>query len=157
MTFVVALGDPSIIGASVSLDVGLDIPKLDLDINQVHNVTSNCDPAAPSLLSDSKTDSTVYENLTLVTPSLGLDFFEVFNETANFLGAELSGEQPFNQSFSFGLPTQCLFFDAAKKTLGPASATNTAHTSRAAGRPVVPVAATFMAVAAVAGFMMVMA
>ncbi|CAD6591577.1 MAG: hypothetical protein ASARMPREDX12_005261 [Alectoria sarmentosa] len=156
VTFVVALGDPSIIGASVSLDVGLDIPKLDLDIKQVHNVTANCDPAAPSLLSGSKRDNTVYENLTLVAPSLGLDLFEVFNESANFLGAKLSGQQPFNQSFFWDLPTQCLFFDAAKKTLGPASATKSAQISRAADPPVFPLATTFMAVAAVAGFMTMM-
>lgn len=156
MTFVVALGDPSVIGASVSLDVGLDIPKLDLDIKQVHNVTSNCDPAAPSLLSDSKSGNTVYENLTLVAPSLSLDFFEIFKETADFIGFKLSGQQPFNQSFSWGLPTQCLFFDVAKETLGPASATKPAKISRAADRPVVPLVATFMAVAAVAEFMIMM-
>ena len=98
----------------------------------------------------------MYENLTLVAPSLGLDLFEVFNESANFLGAKLSGQQPFNQSFFWDLPTQCLFFDAAKKTLGPASATKSAQISRAADPPVVPLATAFMAVAAVAGFMIMM-
>lgn len=115
-------------------------------------MTADCDPAAPSAPSGSKADRTVYENLTLVAPSVGLDFFEVFNETAGFLGAKVSGQQPFNQSLSWGLPTQCLFFDPAKKTLGPAaSATGLAHVSRAADRPVVPLATTFVAVA---GFVM---
>lgn len=156
MAFVVALGAPPIAGASVSLDVGLDIPKLDLDIKQVHNVTSNCDPAAPSLLSNRTKDDTVYENLTLVTPSLGLDVFEVLTESGELPGAKLTSQHPFNQSFSRDLATQCLFFDAAKKTLGPASATKPARMSRAADRPVIPLAATFTAVAAVAGFMIMM-
>ncbi|KAI4123689.1 MAG: hypothetical protein LQ338_005153 [Usnochroma carphineum] len=156
VAFVVALGAPPIAGASVSLDVGLDIPKLDLDIKQVHNVTSNCDPAAPSLLSNRTKDDTVYENLTLVTPSLGLDVFEVLTESGELPGAKLTSQHPFNQSFSRDLATQCLFFDAAKKTLGPASATKPARMSRAADRPVIPLAATFTAVAAVAGFMIMM-
>lgn len=116
IVFVVAV-DAVVAGASLQLTVDLDVPKLDVEIKQVHNVTSNCDPAPAST-----TPNQVFRNATLVVPSIGFDAIEIFNETAHFLGAELSGAQHFEQNKSIDLPTACYYFDAAKKTMGPAAA-----------------------------------
>ncbi|MCJ1481775.1 hypothetical protein MMC06_001934, partial [Schaereria dolodes] len=124
VVFVVAI-DAVVAGASVQLTVDLDIPKLDVGIKQVHNVTSNCDPAPASTPTDQ-----VFRNATILVPSIGFDAIEIFNETAFFLGAHLSGAQHFEQNKSFNLATACYFFDAAKKTMGPAAA---AKLSLAAG------------------------
>ena len=116
VVFVVAI-DAFIADASVQLTVDLDVPKLDVEIKQVHNVTSNCDPAPTSTRTDQ-----VFQNATLLVPSIGFDAIEIFNETASFLGAKLSGAQHFEQNKSFDLTTACYYFDAAKKTMGPAAA-----------------------------------
>ena len=113
---------------SLSASLGLDVPKLDVEIKQVHNVTSSCAPAPPSLHPDQ-----VYENLTLVVPSLGFGVLEVLQEGATFPDVHLSAQQPFNQTFERNLTTACLFFDAAKKGLAPAPVTRPAHLSLAAG------------------------
>ena len=55
-------------------------------------------------------------------PSIGFDAIEIFNETAYFLGADLSSAQHFEQNESTNLATACYYYDAAKKTLGPAAA-----------------------------------
>lgn len=55
-------------------------------------------------------------------PSIGFDAIEIFNETGSFLGAELSGAQHLEQNKSINLTTACYYFDAAKKTMGPAAA-----------------------------------
>lgn len=102
--------------ASVQLTVDLDIPKLDVEVKQVHNVTSNCDPAPASTPTDQ-----VFRNATLLVPSIGFDAIEIFNETASFLGAKLSAAQRFEQNASIDLSTACYYFDAAKKTMGPAA------------------------------------
>ena len=115
VTFVVAV-DAIVAGASVQLTVDLDIPKLDVAIQQVHNVTSNCDPAPASTPTDH-----VFRNATLVLPSIGFDAIEIFNETAYFFGVDLSGTQHFEQKKSFNLPTSCYYFDPAKKTMGLAA------------------------------------
>lgn len=47
---------------------------------------------------------------------------EIFNESAGFLGVKWSGEQQFEQGRNFNLTTDCLFYDAAKKSLAPATA-----------------------------------
>ena len=106
------------VGSSVALTVGLDIPKLDVDIRQVHNVTSTCDAVSQAQLSDS-TNNNIYDNLTLIAPSLGFDVFEVFNGSFSLPGVDLHGQRPFMQNSSAGLPTACLAFDAARKTLVP--------------------------------------
>ena len=80
-------------------------------------MTSHCDPAPASTPTDQ-----VFKNATLVTPSIAFDAIEIFNETAYFLGATLSAAQPFEQNDSFNLATACYYFDAAKKTMGPAAA-----------------------------------
>lgn len=122
--FVVVV-DAEVAGASIQVTVDLDVPKLDVEIKQVHNVTSNCDPAPASTPSDQ-----VFRNATVVVPSVGFDAIEIFNETAYFLGAKLSGAQHFEQGTSIDLATACYYFDAAKKTMGPAAA---AKPSLAAG------------------------
>ena len=127
VVFVVAV-DAIVAGASVQLTVDLDVPKLDIEIKQVHNVTSNCDPAPASTPAHQ-----VFRNATLVVPSIGFDAMEIFNETAHFFfGADLSRAQHFEQNKSIDLPTSCYYFDAAKKTMGPA-ASATAKLSLAAG------------------------
>ena len=105
--------------AAVQLAVTLDVPKLDVEVKQVHNVNSTCDPAPPSLPSDQ-----VYQNLTLLVPSIGFDAFEVFTETGKVPGPELQANQPFYQTESKNITTACYFFDAAKNTLGPVPTTN---------------------------------
>ena len=101
--------------ASIELTVGLDVPKLDVEIKQVHNVTSSCDPAPPSLAANQ-----IWPNLTSVVPKIGFDIFEVFSENASFFGVKLSAQQPFNQSSpEILLPTECSYFDQAKDTMGP--------------------------------------
>lgn len=47
---------------------------------------------------------------------------EIFNESASFFGVKLSGQQAFGQSKDFNLSTDCLFYDAAKKSLAPPTA-----------------------------------
>lgn len=135
----------SFIGGSVSLEVGLDVPKLDIGIKQVHNVSSSCDPAPASLPPDQ-----VYQNLTLVSPSLGMDVFEIFDENATIVGVKASAEQAFNQTlFTYDLATTCLFYDAAKETFAPAPVVKPAQPSKAS-RVYAPLAAAFAAIAAVA-------
>jgi len=80
-------------------------------------VTSNCDSAPASTPTDQ-----VFRNATLLVPSIGFDAIAIFNETAHFLGAKLSGAQHFEQNKSFDLPTACYYFDKAKKTMGAAAA-----------------------------------
>ena len=118
VTFALAV-DALIADASVSLTVDLDVPKLDVNIAQVHNVTYDCRPvpANSSVPSDQ-----IYQNLTLVAPSIGFEVMEIFNESAGFFGVKWSGEQQFEQGRNFNLTTDCLFYDAAKKSLGPATA-----------------------------------
>ena len=131
VSFVASVGALDV-GGSVALTVGLDIPKLDVDIRQVHNVTSTCDAASQAQLSDN-TNSNIYDNLTLIAPSLGFDVFEVFNESFSLPGVDLHGQQPFMQNFSAGLPTACLAFDAARKTLVPAAEAKGVSKSAAVG------------------------
>lgn len=80
-------------------------------------MTSNCDLAPASTPTDQ-----VFQNATLLTSSIGFDAIEIFNETAYFLGAHLSGTQHSEQNKSFDLTTACYYFDAAKKTMSPAAA-----------------------------------
>lgn len=118
--------------AAIELTVGLDVPKLDVEIKQVHNVSSTCDPASASLSPDQ-----IYPNLTTVVPSIGFDVFEVFNESASFFGIQLDGQQPFNQSPpELALPTECSFFDQVKHTMGPVPAIKTKQIGAAVRTPV---------------------
>lgn len=137
---VAAHADVIVASGFVSLTAGVDLPRLDVEIKQVHNVNSSCDAAPLSTPPDM-----VYENLTLIAPSIGFDVFEIFNENVTLFGEPLDAEQPFNQGFEYGLPTACLMFDAAKKTLAPALAVKPAQVSVAAGVHV-PLAAAFLGV-----------
>ena len=114
VTFIASIGALSA-DAAVQLAVTLDVPKLDVEVSQVHNVDSSCNPAPASLPPDQ-----VYQNLTLLVPSIGFDAFEVFTETGKIPGLDLSADQSFEQTSSKNITTACYFFDAAKKTLGPA-------------------------------------
>ena len=117
--------DIIVVDASIGLTVGLDVPKLDVEIKQVHNVNSTCDPAPASL-----SPNQVYPNLTTVVPKIGFDMFEVINESASFFGINLHAQQPFNQSPPESpLPTECSFFDQAKGGMGPVPATKPLHLS----------------------------
>ena len=127
ISFAVTVDVPLISDASVSLTVDLDIPKLNVNITQVHNVTSDCNPVSPFSANSSSSSSSVpsdqiYENLTLIAPSIGFREMEIFNESASFFGVNLGGQQAFDQSEDFNLSTECLFYDAAKKSLTPPTA-----------------------------------
>lgn len=143
ITFVISV-DLAGAGGNLSLDVGLDVPKLDVGIRQVHNVSSSCDPAPASLPPDQ-----IYQNLTLVSPSLGFGLFEILEEGFTLYGIKASAEQPFYQNFTHDLPTTCLFYDAAKQTLAPAPVVKPAHLSNASG-VYAPLAAALTAIAIVA-------
>ena len=99
--------------ASVDLATFFDVPKLDVQVTQVHNVNSTCDPAPSSLAADQ-----VFKNLTNVIPSIGFDASVTFTE--EFIGK--TDEQPFGESWTAAeLSTACLAFNPAAKTLGPAA------------------------------------
>lgn len=152
ISFVVSIGDPHILGASVALSVGLDIPRLEFDVTSVYNVTSSCTPAGASTPADQ-----IYDVLTLITPSLGFDVFEVFEETAGAFGAKISGQQPFMQNFTRNLTSDCLYLDTVKKTMSPApiSKPKQASLAVAVGRQI-PLAGAFAGIAAVWGIMMLL-
>ena len=115
-----------LLDASLSATVNVDAPKLDVNISQVHNVDSTCDPAPQSLPPDQ-----VYQNLTLVAPSWGLELSEVFNETGKFFKS-VAEVQSFSQTiYDHGLPTACVSFDAAKKSLGPVAQTKSSKNAAA--------------------------
>ena len=99
--------------ASVDVATYFDVPKLDVQVTQVHNVNSTCDPAPSSLAADQ-----IFKNLTNVIPSIGFDASVTFTE--EFVGK--SDEQPFGESWTaLNLSTACLAFNPAAKTLGPAA------------------------------------
>lgn len=90
----------------------LDVPKLDVEVSQVHNVTSSCDAASPSVPKDQ-----IYGNLTNVVPSIGFDASVIFSANEVF---EHQSSRPFAHDFyAKNLSTACLAYDPAKKTLGP--------------------------------------
>lgn len=137
VNFVASIG-----GLPVSLQVAvtLDIPKLDATIMQVHNVTVSCDPAPASLPADQ-----VYQNLTLVVPSIGVDALEVFQEALNLILVKPSDTQPFSQNYSTSLPTACYAFSRAEKTLIAAAQSKPSDTSSATSTQV-PLSVISMAV-----------
>ena len=137
VTFVVAIG-----GLPVSVQVGvtLDIPSLDAIVSQVHNVDVSCDPAPASLSTDQ-----VYQNLTLIVPSIGVDALEVFQEALNLVLVKPADTQPFSQAYSTNLPTACYAFSRAEKTLVAAAQSKPEDTS-SARKAHVPLAVLLIAV-----------
>lgn len=132
-------------GATLQVTVTLDVPKLDVEVQQVHNVTSNCAPAQASTPSNQ-----VYQNLTQLVPSIGFDAFEVFTEKAKVLGVSVgSDNQNLQQNYIKNITTACYFFDAAKETLGSVPSKKSANTSSATNIHV-PLAQYCMAIALVA-------
>ena len=123
VVFVAAIGGLPI---TVQVAVTLDIPKLGATITQVHNVNVSCDPALPSLPSDQ-----VYENLTLVVPTIGVDALEVFQEALNLVLVKPSDTQPFFEGYESNLPTACYAFSKAEKTLVAAAQSKPSDTSSA--------------------------
>lgn len=85
-------------------------------------------------------------------PSIGFDAIEIFNETGSFLGAQLSAAQGFEQNASIDLTTACYYFDAAKKTMGPAAAAKLSRSLAAGFR--VPLAMALLPMTMV-GFMLI--
>ncbi|KAL9134470.1 MAG: hypothetical protein Q9175_004352 [Cornicularia normoerica] len=126
----------------VTLQVGvtLDIPTLDATVMQVHNVNVSCDPAPPSLPVEQ-----VYQNLTLILPSIGVDALEVFQEALNLILVKPSDTQPFYEGYSTKLPTACYAFSRAEKTLIAAAQSKPEDTSSAASTHV-PLSVLFVAV-----------
>lgn len=126
----------------VTLQVGvtLDIPTLDATVMQVHNVNVSCDPAPPSLPVEQ-----VYQNLTLILPSIGVDALEVFQEALNLILVKPSDTQPFYEGYSTKLPTACYAFSSAEKTLIAAAQSKPEDTSSAASTHV-PLSVLFVAV-----------
>ena len=137
VVFVASIGG---LPVSVQAAVTLDIPKLDATVMQVHNVTVSCDPAPASLPPDQ-----VYENLTLVIPSIGVDALEVFQEALNLVLVKPSDTQPFYESYTTKLPTACYAFSRAEKTLIAAAQSKPSDTSSATSA-YVPLPALLMAV-----------
>ena len=143
-------------GGTIGLTVTLDVPKLDVEVQQIHNVTSNCAPAQASTPSNQ-----VYQNLTQVVPSIGFDAFEIITEKASVLGASVgSDNQDFQQNTTENLSTTCYFFDAAKETLGsvplnkPANVPPAESNLSPAKSNHIPLTDYYMAVAMVALIMM---
>lgn len=148
VTFVASVGVADSHG-TVQLIVSLDVPKLDVEVQQIHNVTSNCASAQASTPSNQ-----VYQNLTQVVPSIGFDAFEIFTEKASVLGVSLgSDNQDFQQNSTSNLSTTCYFFDAAKQTLGSVPSKKPANLSSAQSTHI-PLSQYYLAVAMVALFMM---
>ena len=89
----------------------------------------------------------------MLVPSIGFESMEIFNETLEFLGAKISGEQPFEQDPpSVNLSTACYICDAAKKSMGPVSVVKMSI-SRAVGSSV-PLATGLLVMVAVAFVLM---
>ena len=111
--------------ASVDVATYFDVPKLNVQVTQVHNVNSTCDPAPPSLPADQ-----IFKNLTNVIPSIGFDASVTFTE--EFIGK--TDEQPFGESWTAqNLSTACLAFNSAAETLGPAAQAKPAQVNASGG------------------------
>ena len=94
-----------------------DVPKLDVQVSQVQNVTASCDAASSS--SSSTSEDQIFKNLTNVIPSIGFDASVIFSAREVF---EHQSSRPFTEDFySKDLSTACLAYDPAKNTLGPAA------------------------------------
>ena len=61
--------------ASVDVATYFDVPELDVQVTQVHNVNSTCDLAPYSLAADQ-----IFKNLTNIIPSIGFDASVTFTE-----------------------------------------------------------------------------
>ena len=147
VSFAVAI-DVVVADAAVSRTVDLDIRNLDVNISQVHNVTSDCKPVSAN---SSVPSDQIYQNLTLIAPSIGFKAMEIFNESASFFGVKLKGQQVFEQSGDFNMSTDCLFYDAAKKSLAPPTAVK-AKSSRSQAVERRPSSAVAVAMAIMVGF-----
>ena len=92
-----------------------DVPKLDVQVSQVHNVTASCDEAsAASVPADQ-----IYAHLTNVVPSIGFDTSVIFSAQEVL---EKRSSRPFTDDFyTKNLSTACFAYDPAKKTLEPAA------------------------------------
>lgn len=119
ITFVLSNIGGKHLGGSVTLGVDLEVPKLDVGIKQVHNVSSSCNPALASLPPDQ-----IYQNLTLVSPKLGFGLSENLEGEFNLPGIKASAGKRLSQTFTNDLGTTCLFYDADKQTLAPAPVVN---------------------------------
>lgn len=127
--------------ASIDVATYFDVPKLDVQVTQVQNANSTCDPAPSSLAADQ-----IFKNLTNVIPSIGFDAFVTFTEEA--LGD--TADQPFGKSWTaVNLSTACLAFDAAAKTLGPAAQAKPSQVNASGGTQI-------KAYTSVAGFLLAM-
>ena len=76
---------------------------------------------------------------------------EIFNESVSFFGLTVSGQQAFDQSKDFNMSTDCLFYDAAKKSLAPPTAVK-AKLSRSQAVDRCPSSAVAIAMAIMVGF-----
>lgn len=85
-----------------------DVPKLDIAVAQVSNVTYDCLPAT----SNTPTDD-VFHNLTQVTTNLGFDFD--FNVTI----MSNSWDQLFGPWDNKTIASSCLYYSEKEKSLGP--------------------------------------
>ena len=98
---------------TVEASAYLDVPKLDVQVSSVQNVTSSCDP--PSSMTPT---SQRFKNLTNVVPSIG------FGASVTFSANEVVDEQqspPFLASWmAQNFSTACLAFDQTAKTMEPA-------------------------------------
>lgn len=101
------------------------MPKLSSAVSQVHNVTASCDPAPPS------PSDQLYQNLTLVAPTLSVDSLEVLEEALNLVLIKPADTQPFQQGSGRALPTACYAFSKAGKTLVAAAVSKPDDTSLA--------------------------
>ena len=75
----------------------------------------------------------MYQNLTLVVPTIGVDALEVFQEALNLVLVKPADTQPFFEGDTSKLPTACYAFSKAEKTLVAAAQSKPKDTSAAVG------------------------
>jgi hypothetical protein len=91
-----------------SAEVFADVPKLDIAVNQVQNVTRDCQPAKPNTPSHE-----IFHNLTHVVPTVSFDI--------GFNGSIVGIDSPtitFPLGDNYTLPTSCLDFLSNVHALG---------------------------------------
>jgi hypothetical protein len=89
-------------------EVYVDVPKLDIAVSQVENVTRDCKPANAGTPSNQ-----IFHNLTYVVPTVS---FDVGFNSSIFTADLLAGSIPVGTNYT--LPTSCLDFLPKTHALG---------------------------------------
>ena len=111
--------------------VFLNLPQISATVAQVANVNSKCEPAAMSSDNNTGLDGAldgIFNSLTHLTSDVELAVGVVAEqkvEAKNFF--DVAGREAYTAfSTDFPLPTACFSFDAAAKTFGSPTSSNTA-------------------------------